>query len=137
MLIWFLCAERTFGYSRAEALGQEMAELIIPATWRERHRMGLSRAVATGENTIIGQRIEITGMRADGSEFPVELAVTRIATDGQPLFTGHIRDITARKQAEERQATQYPGGRVLEEAARLDEAATKICQVVCYGVQWD
>src|SRR5436309_1329053 len=81
ILDWNPAAERTFGYSRAEAVGQEMAELIIPAAWRERHRMGLSRAVATGENTIIGQRIEITGLRADGSEFPVELAVTRISTE--------------------------------------------------------
>jgi len=137
ILDWNPAAERTFGYSRAEAVGQEMAELIIPAAWRERHRMGLSRAVATGENTIIGQRIEITGLRADGSEFPVELAVTRIATDGQPLFTGHIRDITARKQAEQRQATQYAVARVLAEAASLDEAAPKILQVVCEGLQWD
>src|SRR6185295_4465621 len=56
-------AERMFGYTRAEALGQEMAELIIPPSLRGRHRAGLARAVATGEDTIVGQRIEIIAQR--------------------------------------------------------------------------
>ena len=88
---WNPAAERTFGYSRGEAVGREMAELIIPPALRERHRLGLGRAVATGQETIIGKRIEITALRADGTEFPVELAVTRIATEGPPLFTARTR----------------------------------------------
>src|SRR5262249_7002267 len=55
-------AEKTFGYSRDEALGREMAELIVPGHLRERHRAGMSRAVATGQDHIVGRRIEITAM---------------------------------------------------------------------------
>ncbi len=89
-------AERIFGYSAEEATGREMAELIVPPALRERHRNGLARYVQTGVSKILGQRIEITGMRADGSEFPVELTITRIPLAGPPLFTGHLRDITER-----------------------------------------
>src|SRR5262245_61117975 len=99
VLDWNPAAERTFGYTRAEAVGKEMAALIVPPALRERHRMGIAHAAASGKSTIIGKRIEITAMRSDGAEFPVELAITRISTDGPPMFTGHIRDITARKEA--------------------------------------
>jgi len=89
-------AERTFGYSVESARGREMAELIVPPSLRERHRRGLARYLQTGEARILGRRIEITGMRADGTEFPVELTITRIDAPGPPVFTGHLRDITDR-----------------------------------------
>jgi PAS domain S-box-containing protein len=98
---WGGAAETTFGYSAAEAAGREMAELIVPPSLRGRHRSGFAHYVETGEGTILGRRIEITGMRADGSEFPVELAITRINLPGPPMFTGYLRDITDRKHAEE------------------------------------
>ena len=93
-------AERTFGYSAAEAVGREMAEMIVPPSLRERHRSGFARCVASGGGSLLGRRIEITGMRADGSEFPVELAITRIDFPGPPMFTGYLRDITDRVAAE-------------------------------------
>ncbi|HET7051275.1 MAG TPA: PAS domain S-box protein [Solirubrobacteraceae bacterium] len=93
-------AERTFGYRSDEAIGTEMAELIVPPALRGRHRAGLSRLLATGEHRIIDRRLELTGMRSDGCEFPVELTVTRIDLPGPPLFTGYVRDITERKRAE-------------------------------------
>ncbi len=94
-------AEKTFGYTREEALGREMAELIIPPSLREHHRRGLARYLATGEGPAIGKRLELTGMRSDGSELPVELAITRVPWEGPPLFTGYVRDITERKRTEE------------------------------------
>ena len=94
-------AERIFGYRRAQALGEELATLIVPPSLRERHRVGFARYLATGEGPVIGRRVEMTGMRADGGEFPVELAITRIRSHGPPMFTGHLRDITDRKVAEE------------------------------------
>jgi PAS domain S-box-containing protein len=130
-------AEQMFGYTRAEALGVEMAELIIPPRLRGRHRMGLSRAVASGHDTIVGQRIEISAVRKSGEEFPVELAITRIRVNGSPLFTGHIRDITGRKRTEMHRATQLAVTRVLAEAGSLAEAAPKILQVVCENLGWD
>jgi PAS domain S-box-containing protein len=94
-------AEKTFGYPRAEAIGRELATLIIPPAHREKHRAGLARYVTSSESHIIGKRVELTAMRSDGTEFPIELAVTRIPSDGAPLFTGFIRDITERRALEE------------------------------------
>ena len=94
-------AEELFGYPEDVAVGQEMAELVIPPSLRERHREGLRRYVETGESRILGQRLELTGVRADGEEFPVELAVNRIAEADPPMFTGTIRDITSRLQAQQ------------------------------------
>ena len=93
-------AEQTFGYRSEEAIGREMAELIIPEGLRARHRDGFARLLATGQQKIINSRLELTGMRADGSEFPVELTVTRIGFPGPPMFTGYVRDISDRKRAE-------------------------------------
>ena len=95
-------AERTFGYRRDEVLGQQLADVIIPPALRESHRQGLARYLATGETRVLGRRIEMTAVRADGSEFPAELAITRISLDGPPSFTGYLRDITERKRAEEK-----------------------------------
>jgi PAS domain S-box-containing protein len=94
-------AEETFGFRAEEAIGREMAELIVPPQLRDQHRAGFARYLHTGEARILGSRLEITGVRADGSEFPVELTITRIRLDGPPVFTGYLRDITERRRAEE------------------------------------
>jgi len=98
---WNPAAERTFGYRRGEVIGREMSELIVPPALRERHRQGLARCLDTGEGSVLGRRVEMTAMRADGEEFPVELAISRIPRDGPPTFTGYVRDVTERKRAEE------------------------------------
>jgi PAS domain S-box-containing protein len=92
-------AEHTFGYRRDEVLGKHLADVIIPPSLREKHRQGFARYLATGEARVLGKRIEMTAVRADGSEFPVELAITRIPLEGPPSFTGYLRDITERKRA--------------------------------------
>lgn len=94
-------AERTFGHRRNEVVGKKLAEVIIPPALREQHRQGLARYIASGEQRVLGTRLEMTAIRADGSEFPVELAISRIRLDGPPAFTGYLRDITERKEAEE------------------------------------
>ena len=96
---WNPAAERVFGYSRAEAIGAEMAGLVIPPKFRERHRQGLAHYLATGEGPVLGKHLELSAIRADGSEFPVEIAITRIDLDG-PAFTAYLRDISKRKQSE-------------------------------------
>ncbi len=94
-------AEHTFGYRRNEVLGKHLADVIIPPSLREKHRQGFARYLATGEARVLGKRIEMTAVRADGSEFPVELAIARIPLEGPPSFTGYLRDITERKRAEQ------------------------------------
>lgn len=96
-----LAAEKTFGYKRSDVIGKQMAELIVPPSLRESHYRGMAHYLATGEGPVIGERIEITAMRADGSEFPIELGITVVEREGPPLFTAYIRDISERKEAED------------------------------------
>ncbi len=94
-------AEQIFGYTRGEAMGRQMAELIIPPHLREQHYRGFARYLATKDGPVLGKRIELSAIRADGTEFPVELAINPIVTDGPPIFTAYLRDISDRKRTEE------------------------------------
>jgi PAS domain S-box-containing protein len=98
---WNPAAERTFGYSRAEAIGRDLGELILPERLRDQHRVNLARYLATGEARLIGRRIEVAALRSNGEEFPVEVAITVTKAGSERVFTAHVRDITERKQAEE------------------------------------
>jgi PAS domain S-box-containing protein len=130
-------AEATFGFSRAEAVGQQMAELIIPPSLRDRHYRGLAHYLATGEGPVLGKRVEMPALRADGTEFPVELAITRIPSNGAPAFTAYIRDISERKRAERRRNVRLAVTQLLAHESTMHEAATSILQVVCEGLRWD
>src|SRR5437899_936418 len=92
-------AERVFGYPRADVLGKQVAETIHLPFLQERN---LAHYLATGEGPIIGKRIEMTAIRANGAKFPVELAITRVDVGGAPTFTAYVRDIADRKRAEEK-----------------------------------
>jgi PAS domain S-box-containing protein len=92
-------AEGIFGYRRSEAIGLPLADLIIPAATRQRHREGLARYLATGEGPVLGRRIELTGLRADGSEVAVEVSINRMPGDGPASFAGFLRDVTEREKA--------------------------------------
>ncbi|MEY2575068.1 MAG: hypothetical protein QOF80_555 [Verrucomicrobiota bacterium] len=96
-----LAAENVFGYKRAQAIGQELASLIIPPELRERHRAGLRHYLETGEGPVLGKRLEVTAVRADGSPILVELAITALRSDAEPTFTAYLRDITDRSRGEE------------------------------------
>lgn len=97
-------------------MGRELAALIIPPKLRDRHRRALERYLSTGQGTVLGKRLELTGYRADESEFPVEVAISRIGTEDPPMFIGYVRDITDRKQGE--QALQFVAGA----SAALDDS---------------
>ena len=91
----------TFGYQREEAIGRELADLIIPPDLRQRHRDGLARYLRTERPSMLDRRVEITGRRSDGSDFPVELTITRIAMPGPPVFAGYVRDLSEKRRTEE------------------------------------
>jgi PAS domain S-box-containing protein len=93
--------EHIFGYQADEVTGRQFAELIVPPSLREAHWRGFNRHLATGERHILDQRLEMTAMRADGTEFPAEVTVTRTGPPAGPAFTGYVRDITERRRAEQ------------------------------------
>lgn len=97
---WNSQAEQIFGYSCGQALGCQITELIIPPAYQESHRQSLSRFMETGVSAIIGTRLEVTAIRADGTEFPIELAVDALGEKDDYFFSAYVRDISARKQAE-------------------------------------
>ncbi len=96
---WNHAAEATFGYTASEVTGRDMAELIVPPALRDDHRRGLTRYRETERPVVLDRRLELTGMRRDGSEFPVELTITRVPIPGPATFTGYLRDITDRTRA--------------------------------------
>ena len=110
-------AERTFGFRRADALGKPIAELIIPPRLREQHYRGLAHYLATGEGPVLNKRIEMSALRADGTEFPVELAITRIDTANRPVFTAYLRDISERVRSERRRSARLGVTQILAQAA--------------------
>ena len=98
---WNPAAEVIFGHRAGDVIGRDMAEVIVPPRLRERHRRGLARFIETGRGVVLDRRLELTGLRCDGSEFPVELTITRIPLPGPPTFTGYLRDITDRVRSEQ------------------------------------
>jgi len=97
---WNKQAELIFGWSRDEAIGRLMYETIVPERFREAHIHGMQHFLSTGEGPVLNTRIEIYALRSDGSEFPIELAISPIKTADGYEFSSFIRDISKRKQAE-------------------------------------
>jgi len=118
-----LAAERTFGLPAQALVGRELAETIIPPHLRDEHRRGLARQLAGDTGLLAGRRIETTGLRADGSEFPVELAVRRLEPEQPPLFIGFIRDLSHRHDTE----------RELRELAGEQAALRRVATLVASG----
>ncbi len=122
IVAWNRAAEVIFGRPRAEAVGRQLAELVIPEAMRADHRRGFARHLATGESRILGRRVEVPALRSDGSEFPAELAVVAESRGGARLFTAFVRDLTEQRNAEQvRRHNQELAleNRRFEEASRL------------------
>ncbi len=97
---WNQQAERTFGWRRAEALGRELSELIIPQSQRDAHHAGMRRYLATGHASMLGKRVEVNAVDKLGREFPVELTVWAVNVASGLQFSALVHDITVRKQLE-------------------------------------
>ncbi|MZH01926.1 MAG: PAS domain S-box protein [Nitrospinae bacterium] len=115
IITWNIQAEKIFGWSEQESIGKNLAELIIPGKYQEAHRAGLQKYLETGEGRVLNTRVEITAIRKYGQEFPVELSVTPIVHGDEVNFSGFIRDLTDKKQAE----------RELQDAIKAAQAASK------------
>ena len=97
---WNAQAERTFGWTSREAVGRSLSETIVPTHLRRAHEHGLERFRQTGQGAVLGQRVEVAAVRRNGEEFPVELAITPLATATGHVFSAFVRDISERKRAE-------------------------------------
>ncbi|GAB4175137.1 MAG: hypothetical protein OHK0024_12060 [Thalassobaculales bacterium] len=93
-------AEALFGYRSGDVIGRDLADVIVPPHLREDHRRGLARHVASGEARLLGRRVEIEALTADGRMIPVELTIVRVPIGDQPVFTAHLRDIGERRRHE-------------------------------------
>jgi PAS domain S-box-containing protein len=98
---WNRQAKATFGWTRQEAVGRPLADLIAPVEQRRTPVEGLHRYMETGVKTIVGRRIEVMAAHRDGRVFPVELSVSEIEEDGEIGFIGFIRDVSGRLDAEQ------------------------------------
>jgi diguanylate cyclase (GGDEF)-like protein/PAS domain S-box-containing protein len=101
ILAFNAAAQATFGFTTSQAIGQDLAGLIVPERLREPYRLGLAHYLKSGEGPILGKRVEMPALRASGEEFPVEVAVVANPLRGSICFTATIRDLTDRKQAEQ------------------------------------
>jgi two-component system, cell cycle sensor histidine kinase and response regulator CckA len=133
---WSPQAERMFGWAAAEAVGQRLATTIIPPRYRDAHERGLERFLATGEGPVLNRRIEISGLRRDGSEIPVELTITPVRLGGAWAFSAFLRDISERRLLEQRRTAQYAVTRILAEATTLGEAGASILRAVAENLDW-
>jgi PAS domain S-box-containing protein len=119
---WNSEAERTFGWSSQEALGRRLSEIIVPLRFREERERALQRFLDTGEGKMLPQRTETTALHRGGHEFPVEMVTSPVKFGGQWIFSSFIRDITARKRAEE-------ASREKDEQLRLLVDGVKDCAI--------
>jgi PAS domain S-box-containing protein len=104
IITWNPRAEELFGWSRHEVMGQSLADTIVPASLREAHRRGIERYHATGEGPVLNRLIELQARRRDGTEIPVEIAITPVRLGRRVIFSAFLRDISERKRVEAERA---------------------------------
>jgi len=137
MLFVNRAAQRIFGYTVEELLGQQLT-ILMPEYLRHVHKAGIERYVETGQKHIGWEAVELTGLHKNGSEIPLEVSFNEYRRDGKHLFTGIVRDITERKRAEReiRKLNEDLERRVIERTAQL-EMVNKELETFSYSVSHD
>ena len=127
IVFWNKSAERIFGYSEQEILGRSIS-LLMPERFREAHRVGLGRALTAGESSMLDRTVELQGVRKNGNEFPAELSLAKWETTLGTFFSGTVRDITRRREAEEslRRMNETLEQRVAERSAAAEQRAREL-----------
>lgn len=116
---WNDAAEKLFGYRPDEVLGRTVGELLVPVALRPAHAEGLRRHLGTGATVMLGRRMRVSALHADGGELPVELTITRSDIDGEPLFTAFLRDLRRDRAADEALRTNEQRMRAVVTAAPM------------------
>ena len=136
MLFVNRAAEKIFGYSRAELLGQSLT-MLMPDYLRHVHRAGLQRYLATGQRHISWEAVELPGLHQSGREIPLELSFGEFTENGRRFFTGIARDITERRRLERRLDAQLQVARILAESDSMTDAAPALLQAIGESVGWE
>jgi PAS domain S-box-containing protein len=134
---WNMQAEHIFGWSPGEAMGRRVSETIVPPHMREIYERDFQLFLTTGTGSTLKKHIELDGWTRDGIACIVELSTTLIQYEGKFTFSIFVRDITARKQEEHRQTTQYTITRLLSDSNSLEEAAPYIMGTICQALHWN
>ena len=133
---WNREAENTFGWTREEAVGQVLTDLIVPESSRDVRARGFASFLATGEGEILNRRIEISALHRDGHSFPIELTIWTTSDGARQRFHAFLHDISERQRATQRLAAQEAAAAVLVESATLADAARKVLQSVGLALDW-
>src|SRR5581483_10225873 len=134
---WNEQAVAVFGWTRVEAMGKRLSDLIIPPEYRDAHERGIGRFLATGKESVLQRRIEIIGQRRNGTLCDLELAICPVRQGDSYTFSGFMRDITQEKRGEKHQSALLAISIALNEADELANAADAILRAFCETVGWD
>lgn len=140
---WSDEARRVFGWDREEVLDREMAQFIVPAQYRDQHHAGLHHYLQTGEGPVLRRRIEISGLRRSGEEFPIELSISPVSVSGEEMFLAFVRDVSHAKAAMEELRRQAAESALLHrvsslaaESQSLDEVIQLCLESICELLGW-
>lgn len=131
---WNLQAEKMFGWKEVDAIGKTLSQTIIPEKFQEILENGLKNFLTTGEGAVLNKPIELSGLRKDFTEFPIEFKISFSQINNKPLFIGFVRDITERKKAEE---NIYRLNKELEQKVQELEISNKEMESFSYSVSHD
>jgi len=132
---WSPGARRIFGYEEDEVLGEPLT-MLMPESYRPRHEAGLRRFLEGGEAHMIGSTVELEGRDKDGREFPLELSLGEAPLAGGRLFTGLIREVTARRRAERYLTTQLAVASVMAKGTQLEHARAGVLAAIGESMGW-
>jgi PAS domain S-box-containing protein len=136
MLFVNRAAEKIFGYSRAELLGQSLT-MLMPDYLRHVHRTGMQHYLTTGQQHISWEAVELPGLHQSGREIPLELSYGEFTENGRRFFTGIARDITERRRLERRLDAQLQVARILAASVSMSDAAPALLQALCESLGWE